>query len=119
VTRYRATINFSRCQRGEVRDFPDDARTAGLVSRGILIPVDRGAGFTLPALEALQPPTEEWFTQTEAPPLLRPPAPLEPADKLDEFVAKEPAAVLPIPERPKATKRAGKRTAADVVVPRS
>jgi hypothetical protein len=117
VTRYRATINFARCPRNEVRDFPDDARTAGLVSRGILVPVDGPARFTLPALEALQPPSEEWFTQTERPPLLRPPAPTEPVDQLDEFVVTEPVAVLPIPDRPKPSKRT-KRTAASVVVPR-
>lgn len=118
MTRYRSTINFSRCQRNEVRDFPDDSRTAGLVSRGILVPVDGAAPvFGLPALEALTVPDADWFTDTP-PPLLRPVAPVEPpapADKVAEFVVKDP---LPIPERPKATTRK-RRTAADAVTPRA
>lgn len=73
MTLYRATVNFARCPRGEVRDFPNDARTAALVSSGILVPVGGAPRVAALPLDEVPP---EWFTQS--PPLLKPPAPVEP-----------------------------------------
>lgn len=35
--RYRATVNFSGHRRGEVCEYPNDDRTAGLVKAGVLM----------------------------------------------------------------------------------
>jgi len=46
--RCRATVNFGRVKRGQTAEFPDDSRTAALISNGVLVP-EPGEQFVGPA----------------------------------------------------------------------